>query len=423
MKSKSKDYQKGGVTRRTFLKTAGMAGIAVSTVGFPAVLRGAKPKEILIGSIHPITGFCAYDGTSLAQAVQLAVDKKNAAGGIKSMGGAKIKVLLKDTESKPKVGESAATKLIRDGCVALLGCYNSPVTIVTTKVAEMNKIPHIITVAVADEILQRGFKYTFRVQPDTAAMAEYTTKYIRELSDKHNMNLKTIAFLHLSGFGSVIAKKVTQVAPKLGFEIIGSQSYGYGVSDLSTEVAKIKDMKSDVIVDVGYLADGILKLKTYDALKVEPRGGIFGCANGGFSNPASVKNLGRVAEYLMDGNYWMNPISSFAQSVKAEYNKRYTKVVFQPHCAPTYDATLVLFDALERARSTDPEKLREAIAQTSLSKIISPGGPVEFGATGQNKNALPTLMQVQDREVKVVLPEKYANAKPRYPVPPRSTWS
>ena len=423
MKSKGKDSQKEGVTRRTFLKAAGMAGIAASTVGFPAVLRGAKPKEILIGSIHPITGPCAYDGTSLAQAVELAVDKKNAAGGIKSMGGAKIKVLLKDTESKPKVGESAAAKLIRDGCVALLGCYNSPVTIVTTKVAEMNRIPHIITVAVADEILQRGFKYTFRVQPDTADMAEYTTKYIRELSDKHNMNLKTIAFLHLSGFGAVIAKKVSQVAPDLGFEIIGSQSYGYGVSDLSTEVAKIKDMKSDVIVDVGYLADAILKLKTYDALKVEPKGGIFGCANGGFSNPATVNEVGRLAEYLMDGNYWMNPRSSLAQSVKAEYNKRYTKVVFQPHCAPTYDATLVLFDALERAGSTDPEKLREAIAQTSLSKIISPGGPVEFDSTGQNKNALPTLMQVQDREVKVVLPEQYANAKPRYPVPKRSTWS
>ncbi len=423
MERKNKDSQKGGVTRRTFLKAAGMAGVAASTIGFPAVLRGAKPKEILIGSIHPITGPCAYDGTSVAQAVQLAMDQKNAAGGIKSMGGAKIKVLLKDTESKPKVGQAAAEKLIRDGCVSLLGCYNSPVTIVTTKVAEMNRVPHIITVAVADEILQRGFKYTFRPQPDTADMAGYTIKYMRELSDKHNMNLKTMAIMQISGFGSVIAKKVSVFAPKLGFEIIGSQSYGYGVSDLSTEVAKIKDMNPDAILDTGYLADGILKLKTYDALKVEPRGGIFGCANGGFSNPATVKELGRVAEYAMDTNYWMNPKSSLARSVKAEYDKRYTKVVFQPHCAPGTDAALVLLDALERAASSDPDKLREAIAQTCLSKKISPGGPIEFDSTGQNKNALPTLMQVQDREVKVILPEEYANGKPRYPVPPRSTWS
>lgn len=418
MESKRKAYTGNAVSRRSFLKVAGMAGMA--TMGFPAVIRGAEPKEILIGSMHPITGATAYDGTSLAQGIQLAADQKNAAGGIKSMGGAKLKVLLMDTEGKPKVGESAAEKLIRDGCVALLGCYNSPVTMVTTQVAERQGIPHIITVAVADEILERGFKYTFRVQPDSTNMAELTCKYIRELAQKFNLSLKTIAQLHISGFGTSIANKVTKFAPQYGFEVIGDITYGIPVSDLTTEISKVKGMNADVIVDVGYLADGIVKIRTYNDLKVEPKGGIIGCANGGFSNPSMVSELGRLAEYILDGNYWHNPRSSFAKNVIAEYNRKYTKVVFQSHAVHAYNATLVLIDALERAKTADPAKLRDAIASCSLKEHIAPGGPIVFDSTGQNKNAMATLQQVQKREIKVVLPDEYSDAKVVFPIP---SWS
>ena len=66
MDNKMKEQRKGGVTRRTFLKTAGVAGMATATMGFPAVLRGAEPKEILIGSLHPTTGPVSYDGQSIA---------------------------------------------------------------------------------------------------------------------------------------------------------------------------------------------------------------------------------------------------------------------------------------------------------------------------------------------------------------------
>jgi len=420
MKKNNKGYREKGLSRRTFLKVTGMTGLATATIGFPAFLRGAEPKEILVGSIHPITGPVAYDGTSLAQAVELAADLKNAAGGIRSMGGAKLKVLLMDSEAKPKVGEAAAEKLIRDGCICLLGCYNSPVAMVTTQVAERHGIPHIITVAVADEILERGFKYTFRVQPDATNMAEMTCKYIRQLTEKFNISLKTVSCMHIAGFGAVVYNKLIKLAPKYGFETIGNVSYGFGVSDLTTEVSKVKGMNADVIIDVGYLPDGILKIKTYSDLKVEPKGGIIGCANGGFSNPSMVKELGRLAEYIMDGNYWHNPRSSFARDVIAEYNRRYTKVVFQSHAVHAYNATLVFIDALERAGTTDPKKLRDAIAKTSLKEHIAPGGPIDFDETGQNKNAMATLQQVQKREIKVVLPEEYSDSKPVFPIPP---WS
>jgi len=111
MKGKRTHAKAEGMTRRTFLKGVGVAGLA-STFGFPAVVGRAQPKEILIGSVHPITGPTAYDGLSIADGFLLAIEHKNAAGGIKSLGGAKMKVILLDTESKLKAGESATEKLI-----------------------------------------------------------------------------------------------------------------------------------------------------------------------------------------------------------------------------------------------------------------------------------------------------------------------
>ena len=231
-----------------------------------------------------------------------------------------------------------------------------------TKVAERNGIPHIITIAVADEILERGFKYTFRPQPDTKDMSEGTCNYARQLADKFKKNIKTASIINISGFGAVIANKVEKLAPQYGFEIIGKVSYNFGATDLITEISKIKGMNSDVIFDCGYLADGILKIKTYNDMKVEPKGGIIGAANGAFSNKAMVKQLGRLSEFLMDANYFYNPKSPLANKVIKEYNKKFTKVIFQSHVAPTFDAALVLIDALERSGTTDTKKLRDAIA-------------------------------------------------------------
>jgi branched-chain amino acid transport system substrate-binding protein len=416
---KAKRTKAEGMTRRTFLKGVGMAGLA-STIGFPAVVGRAQPKEILIGSVHPITGPTAYDGLSIADGFLLAIEHKNAAGGIKSLGGAKMKVILLDTESKPKVGESATEKLIRDGCIAIGGAYNSPVTMVTTQVAERNGIPFLVTISVADEILERGFKYTFRVQPDSSNMSELTCKYARQLADQFKVPLKTLSHLYISGFGTSIFNKLQKFASKYGFEVIGGVSYGFGASDFTTEISKIKEMKADVIFDTGYLADGILKLKTYSDLKVEAKGGLFGCANAAYSNPTTVKELGKLAEFLLDGNYYYNPRSPLTKQVIEDFGKRFKDVAFQSHSVHAYDAGLVLTDALERAASTDPKKLRDAIAATSLKVHLAPGGPIEFDATGQNKNAMITLQQIQKRQIKLVLPEEYSDAKPIYPIP---SWS
>jgi len=139
------------LSRRDFIKTtAAAAVVSAGSLGIPTLLR-AQPKEIPIGHIHPLSGPLAFDGQELQNGLMLAVKEINAAGGIKSMGGAKLKVLSADSEGKPELAIKEMERLAGDGAVAVLGCYQSAVTVVATQTAEKLKVPFVVSVAVADE--------------------------------------------------------------------------------------------------------------------------------------------------------------------------------------------------------------------------------------------------------------------------------
>jgi branched-chain amino acid transport system substrate-binding protein len=401
-------------SRRTFLRMTGTATVAV-TVGVPTLLR-AQPKEIVIGSIHPLTGPLAPDGGSVANGAQLAIEQKNAAGGIKALAGARIKLLNTDHQFKPQVGAAEAERLIREGAICILGAFASAVTMQTTQIAEKHGVPHIITVAVADELTERGFKFTFRVQPNATDMAVQTVKYVREVCTLKKLPFKTVAAIHENTFGTALYTRVAKAAPQHGFEVVGNIPYAARAADLTTEISKLKAMNADLIFDTGYLNDGLLKMRTYRDLRVEPKGGIIGVANACYSNPNFVKELGKVAEAIMDGNYWHNPQSPLARDAIAAYEKRFN-APFQSHTVWGYNAALVLIDALERAGSAEPQKLRDAIAKTNLTQHIAPGEAIVFNEQGQNQNATVTLQQVQQGKIRVVLPKAYADAEPVFPIP------
>ena len=163
------------IDRRTFIKTAVGAGMTISTLGFPGIVRSAKaPGEVEIGVVYPMTGSSGPMGQNAIRGWNIAVDEINEAGGIKSLGGAKIKTLLRDSESDPKVGVAETEKLVKTKVVAIVGAWNSSVTYACTEVAERNRIPWIVSIAGTDEICRRGFKYIFRTLTESSRMVETT---------------------------------------------------------------------------------------------------------------------------------------------------------------------------------------------------------------------------------------------------------
>src|SRR3990172_10251089 len=96
-------FLQGSLDRRAFLKAVGVAGAATTTIGFPALLRAQAP-DVKVGYILPVTGPLAFDASLNLNGLLLAVEEINAAGGIKSLGGAKINLLSGDTQAKVELG-------------------------------------------------------------------------------------------------------------------------------------------------------------------------------------------------------------------------------------------------------------------------------------------------------------------------------
>ena len=410
--------EKKGMTRREFMKSTAVAGVAAAagTIGFPNVLRGADPKEILIGHIHPLSGALGFDGQELKKGMMLAVKEINDAGGIKSLGGAKLKLLDADSEGKPELAVSAVERFNREGVVAVMGAYQSAVTLVAAQQAEKLQIPYVVTVAVADEVTSRGFKYTFRVQPSAEQMASQTVKYVSEIAKATGQTVKTIAYLHDdTAFGTSLAGHVKKFAPNYGMEIIVDVPYSPRAADVATEVGKIKAAGADVVMDTGYFGDGVRVFKTMRDMKIKSKG-IIGCGNGAFSHPKFVEELGNLTENVMDGNYCANPRSPLTKKAFANYKAAYGTDM-GPSTVFSYQPVYVLADALERAKSTDREAMREALSKTNLAEHILPQGPIVFGPDGQNKNAQAAMMQILGGKIVTVWPEAYAEGKCIFPQP------
>ena len=405
--------QTGRLTRRSFLGAAGALG--AGALGFPAVLR-AQAREVKVGHIHPLSGFLAFDGGLVVNGLTLAVEEINEGGGLKSMGGARIALSGGDTQGKVEVGMAEAERLIRDGAVAVLGPYQSPVAYAVSQLCEKERTPFVITVAVADNVTERGFEYTFRVQPNAKAMSERALDHLAELAKSTGVSVKTLAMLHEDGlFGTSIAGHVERHAKPLGMELGLKVPYNFRTPDLTTEVTKVKAAKADVVIVSGYFGDGLLIARTATELRLETRA-VMGIANGGFSNPKFLADQPQLADLILDANYWHNPRSERSKRVMEAYRKRFNAPM-SSHSVQAYSAMMVLRDALERAGSADRTKVREALAKTNLADHILPQGPIRFDRTGENAGAQSVLLQNQGGRTVVVGPNEFAEAKAVFPVP------
>ena len=139
-----------------------LAGVGLLVWGATA-LAGEKVAEVKIGSVLSLSGGAANQGVQTKAGAIIAADEINAKGGIPALGGAVIKLIFGDSQSKPDVGASETERIIqRENVPLMFGAYQSAVTTVTTEVAERYKTPWLVSGSVADIITQRGFKYTFR---------------------------------------------------------------------------------------------------------------------------------------------------------------------------------------------------------------------------------------------------------------------
>ncbi len=417
-----------GIIRRDFLKTTGALGLGAAawSFGVPKLLRAAPPT-IKIGSVQPATGPLAVIGQGQRKANLLAAKMINDAGGIKSMGGAKLEVLLGDSETKPAVGRQEADRLLKDGAVAIIGPFQSGTAMAIATLCEQRQKPFLMDVAALDAITQKGYKYTFRVFITARGLVGGAVNYLKEVCEtKKAWPKRAVVTNTADPFGKGMSGGFIKFMEKSGLpiKIVDRIQYPLGIQDLSTEVAKIKAAKPDIIFPVSRPGDSVLLTRELYKQRVELMG-IFCPGSPGWYEPKVVKDLDKLILYVMVNVPWINPLSPEYKKANAAFMKAYGAPL-DTNSAYAFTGMLVLADALERAGSTEPDAIVEALRQTNYKNHPLVGGPIKFAKNGDNMGAKTALIQIQPdpdpvKRVKVVLPKEFAQS-PDYTFPAPQLW-
>ncbi|WP_319774974.1 ABC transporter substrate-binding protein [Breoghania sp.] len=406
-----KRERKGGLGRREFLAT-GAAALGLGVTGFPAVLR-AQPTSVKVGLIHPVSGFIAFSGTQCREGAQMAIADINAAGGIKSLGGAKLEAMLGDSQGKPELGASEVTKMVEGGVDGIVAGYSSAISLATSQEAAKSMTPHVVDVGVSDKIVDRGLKNTFRFGPGYGAIAQFAVKNLAAINSMSDAPAKTAMIIHEESlFGTGTANLLQKELPGVGIEVLDVIKHANPTRDFTNIVLQLKAKKPDLIIPANYYNEYVLLARTMRQQRIEAKG-IYSVLGGAASNYKFVNEFPEAAEGIMDCNHWFNPKSEIALSRKKAAEAKgliYTYEVFL-----AYNAVLALADAYEQAGTTDKEAVNAALAASTVDMSFMPYGPTKM-INGQNVNAQPVNTQVLDGEIEVIFPQEFASAAPVFPM-------
>lgn len=386
--------------------------VLIGVMGCEREKDRVSPAKIKVAALFPLSGDLRDKGVDSANAVRLAAEEINAAGGITSLGGAKLEVVFADTQGKPEIGARETERLIKEeGVVAVIGTYQSSVTKPASQVAERLETPFIVSISIADIITERGFGYTFRIQPKAKFYARDQVQFLKDLEKIAGYAVSRVALLHENtDFGTSTALAQKSALREHGLEVVADIAYrAEGATDLDKEVTRVLAAKPDAILTVTYLLDSILIRR---ALKKSGKAVPMVDTAGGTVSPEYIQILGPLAE----GTLTLAEYSKFAPGSKA-LNERYRarfKVDITGDSAHAYQAVLVLKDALERSGSLDKDGLREALSATDIRQgpqLVLPAERLRFDKSGQNEFARLYVVQIQDGELMPVWPAPYATAK------------
>lgn len=388
------------------LSRAGLLAAAVAAA-FSFAPAAYAQKAVKLGVIMPLSGPNAAFGNTSLNGIKLAVEEFNAKGGVKSLGGAKIELVVADIP-QPNAAAAATQRLISQERVSgIIGAFVSSITIAASEVTERAGVP-LITFAFADEITGRGYKNIFQVSPKGAVVGRAQFDYALALSKQAGEAVSKVAILYEdTAYGTAQARGLREGAKAAGVEVVIDEAYPLGITDATPLVNKLRTSGAQLIFPVSYLNDSLLIIRTMRQQNIAtPTVG--GAA--GYVIPDFKKGLGQYAENVLSistANYDLAP--AIGDRYKAKYG------AFMPHDALIFGAaTEAMMHAVDQAKSDDPVKVRDALAKIKYCDGIAkgiPAGCVQFDQTGAAVGAFPVMVQWRGNDLVTVYPTSVAKGK------------
>jgi branched-chain amino acid transport system substrate-binding protein len=384
-------------------------------------IPGWAASDVEIALFVCLSGPAADLGTMSRDGAILAAEDVNQAGGIKALGGAKLKLVVADVTSTVAQGPSVVERTLSTQKISgAIGFGMSQMTLTCLPVLEKAQVP-LTTSSISDKITSQGYKYVFQIAPKGSHFGASQVKFLTYLKNKYKFPITKVGFVYENtAYGTSTAGGLKETAEKEGYKIGLFEAYDAKFTDASPLVNKIKASGVEVIFPVSYTTDAELIISTMQAMRVNPM--LIG-GGAGFIWPDIYKSLGDKINGVFSVGSWSwdskNIMSdSYRKSVVERYRKRFG--TFMPEQAGEHYAMVwTLKEALENAKSTDSKKVRESLAAmeiTSGPAALMQPGKIKFDETGWNKYVYPTMIQWQKGDPRTVYPEEAATNDVVWPI-------
>ena len=374
--------------RRSFLSILSAVTLLGASLVAPAVHAQAKPK-IVVGVVLPLTGVLAPYGKPNLDAISLAVEEANKAGGV---GGREIELVVEDTQASNTTAINALNKVLQSQPVAIIGPGLGTQILAMLPMTEKAKVP-LIAGPSTRRVTQQGAKYFFRDsshdEADKVVLANFIAKDLKR---------SKVGILHvMAEWGYSGRDFLSQELKKLGVEPVAVASYQPTDKDMTAQVTAMNSAGADVVYTQGYPVDEALLVKKFNQLG---------------SKADYVASASLCKAYLRDlvsasdvaGKYCQAPdvlpTVNDRPAVKAFVEAYKKKAGFAPdmYIAQDYDAVGMLV-AVMKEKGVDRDAIRDGMSTKSYDGILGTYKSDEEGNLWHSS----VIMQIQPNgDVKVV---------------------
>src|SRR5262245_7477264 len=332
----------------------------VTAVFFALAPFAAAQEPVRIGVVQPLTGPVAYDGNIYVNTVKMLVEDMNAKGGVL---GRPIELVVEDGACNPAQSVNAAEKLVvRDKVVVLLGAFCSTSTAAMMEVSKKYRIPHVTGISTAAQLTEQGNPYFFRAVATTPMLAD---AFGGELPAA--VKGKRFAFLVINDdWGRTMVSAYPKPIQRAGGEIVATEYFLPSELQFLSHITKVKASNPDAIILAANTQHAVALSKQIRELGITAP--LIG--EGSWTSDSYLKLAGPASEGvygLVEYVYTIqNPINdAFVKAFRARLKDNPTKFAGAAH-----NVIHIVVDAVKRAGSTEPEKIREALEKTDYTGLV-----------------------------------------------------
>ena len=405
-----------------------VAALGAALLALGTAQNGLAQQSVKVGAIYPLSGNAASAGGFSKAAIELAVDLVNHGNpdlkdvpladgkGLPRLGGAKIEVIFADNQGTPAAGQNQALRLItEEKVVALIGAYQSGITVTTSAMAERHGVPFLTPESVAANLTERGFKWFFRATPVAGDFARAYSAFLKEQRAAGQKTGSIAVVNENTEYGNSVASVIKEQFAKDGHNITQVIPYSANTTDVQPQVLQLKEKNPDVVIFISYTSDAILYAKTMKDLSWKPA--IMIADDAGFNDPSFVATSGVLVEGLVNRSSFAVGKPGSVSAVINELFKKKTGNDLDDPSARAMQGMLIMADAINRAGATEPAKIQAALKATDLkaSQVITGYDGVKFDDKGQNVLASSLITQLQGGKYVPVWPKDKAAGELKLP--------